>query len=166
MTGARELAVEPLTAAAFEPFGQVVEAAGRAETVNAGTAQQFADLAVLDFAAGDGRPRVSIYRAEARRLPLPIAMLERHPHGSQLFMPLSGGPFVVVVAPPAAAPDAGAVRAFMATGRQGVNYRRGTWHHPLIALTTGEFLVLDRGGAGANCEEFHFRDGGLLLPQP
>jgi ureidoglycolate lyase len=94
-------------------------------------------------------------------------MLERHPLGSQLFMPLSADPFVVVVAPPAAVPDREAVRAFLTNGRQGVNYRRGAWHHPLIALAAGrEFLVIDRGGPGENCDEFHFRDDGLQLPRP
>jgi ureidoglycolate lyase len=63
-------------------------------------------------------------------------------------------------------PDRASVRAFVTNGRQGVNYHRGTWHHPLIALTAGEFLVLDRGGPGANCDEFRFADGGLLLPGP
>lgn len=166
MSGARSLAVEPLTAAAFEPFGEVVQAGGQYRAINAGTARQFADLAAVDVAAGGGSPCVSIYRAEARRLPLPIAMLERHPQGSQLFMPLSGEPFVVVVAPPAPEPDAAAVRAFVATGRQGVNLRRGTWHHALIALAAGDFLVLDRAGPGANCDEFRLPDGALLLPQP
>lgn len=166
MSGARELVVEPLTAAAFAPFGEVVEAGGRSQAINAGTAEQFAGLARVEVAAEGGSPCVSIYRARARNLPLAIAMLERHPLGSQLFMPLSGEPFVVVVAPPADSPDPAAVRAFVATGRQGVNYRCGTWHHPLIALAAADFLVLDRAGPGANCDEFRFADGGLLLPKP
>ncbi|HEU0224695.1 MAG TPA: ureidoglycolate lyase, partial [Steroidobacteraceae bacterium] len=116
--------------------------------------------------ADGGTARVSLYRAEPRRWPLAIAMLERHPLGSQLVMPLSGEPFLVVVAPPGEVPDRQAVRAFLTNGRQGVNYRRGTWHHPLIALAAGDFLVLDRAGPGPNCDEFHFPDGGLLLPKP
>ncbi|MGQ0428387.1 MAG: ureidoglycolate lyase [Gammaproteobacteria bacterium] len=164
---ARPLAVEPLTAAAFAPFGDVVEAGAREELINAGTARQYADLATIDVASDGGRPRISIYRSERRSWPVEIRMLERHPQGSQLFMPLSPDPFLVVVAPPAAVPERGAVRAFRANGRQGVNYRRGTWHHPLIALAEArEFLVLDRGGPGANCEEFSFADGGFLLPRP
>jgi ureidoglycolate lyase len=164
VTGPRELAIGKLTAAAFAPFGEVVEAGAAPELINEGTARQYADLATIDVAGG--RPRVSLYRAEARNLPLAITMLERHPEGSQLFMPLSPDPFLVVVAPAAAVPDRAGVRAFLTNGRQGVNFRRGSWHHPLIALAAGEFLVLDRAGAGANCEEFHFRDGGLLLPKP
>lgn len=166
MNEARPLAIEPLTAVAFAPFGEVVEAGAQAELINEGTARQFADLARIDVAAEGGTARVSLYRAEERRWPLAISMLERHPLGSQLFMPLSRDPFLVVVAPPSAVPDRESVRAFLTNGRQGINYRRGTWHHPLIALAAGEFLVLDRAGRGANCDEFHFRDGGFRLPKP
>ena len=80
-------------------------------------------------------------------LPLAIAMLERHPLSSQLFMPLSAAPFLVVVAPPGEHVDRANVRAFVTNGAQGVNYRRGTWHHPVIALENpSEFLVVDRVG--------------------
>ena len=121
----------------------------------------------VDVAAEGGQPGVSIYRAEARPWPLPIGMLERHPLGSQLFMPLSGERFLVVVAPAAAVPDRAAVRAFVTNGHQGVNYRRGTWHHPLIALAgPGEFLVIDRAGPGSNCDEFQFGDAGIELQRP
>lgn len=164
MTGSRELAVEALTASAFALFGEVVEAGAAPESINEGTARRYADLATIELEGG--RPRVSLYRAEARSLPLAITMLERHPLGSQLFMPLSPEPFMVVVAPAAPVPDRSAVRAFLTNGRQGVNYRRGTWHHPLIAPRAGEFLVLDRGGPGANCDEFRFTGGGFLLRLP
>jgi len=164
---ARLLAVEPLTAAAFAPFGEVVEAGARAELINEGTARQYAELATIDAAVQGGRPRVSLYRAEERRWPLAIRMLERHPLGSQLFMPLSADPFLVVVAPPSAVPDPASVRAFLTNGRQGVNYRRGTWHHPLIALASGcEYLVIDRGGPGSNCEEYFFSCGDIGLAEP
>ena len=166
MNGARQLAAEPLTAAAFAPFGEIVEPGSRSELINDGTASQFADLATVDVAAEGGRPRVSIYRADARPWPLAIRMLERHPLGSQLFMPLSRDPFVVVVAPPGPLPDRSNIRAFVTNGRQGISYRRGTWHHALIALAAGEFLVLDRAGPGANCDEFSFADGGLVLSKP
>ena len=163
----RILVAESLTAVAFAEFGDVVEARGHYGLINSGTARQFADLAGIDVAGEGGRPCVSIYRATPCALPLPIRMLERHPLGSQLFMPLSGERFLAVVAPPAAVPDRAAVRAFLTNGHQGVNYRRGTWHHPLIALAgTGEFLVIDRTGPGANCDEFQFGDAGIELQLP
>lgn len=163
----RALVVEALTAAAFAEFGDVVEARGDSGLINSGTTRQFGDLAGIDVAAEGGRPCVSIYRATPYPLPLAIRMLERHPLGSQLFMPLSGERFLAVVAPPAAVPDRAAVRAFLTDGHQGINFRRGTWHHPLIALDgTGEFLVIDRAGPGANCDEFRFGDAALELQRP
>lgn len=168
MSGAaRALMPQALTAEAFAPFGDVVEAGGAHQLINDGTTRQFADLAAIDVAAAGGEPRISIYRATPYALPLTIRMLERHPLSSQLFMPLAGQPFLVVVAEAGKDPDAAAVRAFATNGRQGVNYRRGTWHHPLIAIGhPGEFLVLDRGGEGRNCDEFEFAELGITLQLP
>jgi ureidoglycolate lyase len=146
------LPVEPLSRAAFAPFGDVIEAAAAANTyaINAGTTTRFHDLATIDTARGDGRTLLSLFRAQPRALPFAITMLERHPLGSQAFVPLSQRPYLVVVAEdPAATP-----RAFLATEGQGVNYRAGTWHHPLLALdAVSDFLVIDRGGPGSNCDE-------------
>jgi ureidoglycolate lyase len=148
----RVLPVEPLTAAAFAPFGDVIapESAKRIYPVNDGTAQRFHDLAEVDTASGGVRTLVSIFRAEPRLLPFAISMLERHPLGSQAFIPLLGHPYLIAVSEsPQHRP-----RVFLAAHGQGVNYRPGTWHHPLIALNaTSDFLVIDRGGAGHNCDE-------------
>jgi ureidoglycolate lyase len=85
---------------------------------------------------------------------LVIGMLECHPRGSQAFMPLLGRPFLIVVAPAAETPDPEAMRAFLSDGTQGVNYHRGVWHHPVLALhPSDDFLVIDRSGPGANCDE-------------
>jgi len=160
----RVLTPEPLTAAAFAGFGDVVATGEAHELINRGTARQYADLAQIDIAAGGGRPRISIYRAVPFELPLPIVMLERHPLSSQLFMPLHGEPFLIVVAPAGNRVDASAVRAFVTNGRQGINYPRGTWHHPLIALLDpSEFLVVDRAGHGKNCDEFFFESREIVL---
>jgi ureidoglycolate lyase len=89
--------------------------------------------------------------------------MERHPLSSQAFIPLSSTPFLVVVAP-AGELDLGTLKAFRSNGRQGINYRRGTWHHPLLALERiSEFLIVDRGGAGANCDEVPIADQGILI---
>ncbi|HEY5558274.1 MAG TPA: ureidoglycolate lyase [Steroidobacteraceae bacterium] len=162
-----DLRPQALSAGAFAAFGDVVEAGENFELINDGTTRQFADLAKIDVAADGGHPRISIYRTTPHALPLTIRMLERHPHSSQLFMPLSGEPFLVVVAPAGEDPEAATVRAFVTDGRQGVNYRRGTWHHPLIALRDpSEFLVIDRAGRGRNCDEYFFRDEGVVLQRP
>jgi len=164
VTGQR-LAIAPLTAAAFAPFGEVIEAEGRASyPINAGTARRFDDLARVDVGAAGGKPLVGLCRAEPIALPFRVRLMERHPLGSQAFMPLSPTPFLVVVAPPSPAPRAEAIRAFRSNGRQGINYARGTWHHPLLALErTSDFLILDRGGEGENCEEVPVEDLGLLI---
>ncbi len=160
----QELFPEALTAAAFEPFGEVVEARGEPDVINDGTARRYADLAAIDVDCAGGRPRICIYRATPRELPLAIRMLERHPLSSQLFMPLGRRPFLVVVAPAGDSIEPFDIRAFRSSGRQGVNYRRGVWHHPLIAVgETGEFLVMDRAGAGMNCDEYSFGDREILL---
>jgi ureidoglycolate lyase len=163
----RLLEPEPLTADAFAGFGDVVQTGEAYELINRGMARQFADLAMIDVAADGGSPRVSIYRARPHELPLTIAMLERHPLSSQFFMPLHGEPFLIVVAPAGENPDASAMRAFVTNGRQGINYHRGTWHHPLIAVRDqSEFLVVDRAGCGRNCDEFFFNGDGIVLRPP
>ena len=154
------LVVEPLTAAAFAPFGDVIEPASAksAFPINAGTCMRYHDVATVDVADQAGRTLVSWCRAEPRALPFVVAVLERHPLGSQAFVPMTDAPYLVVVA---SAPDA-RPRAFLAC-RQGVNYAKGTWHHPLIALErVSDFLVIDRGGAGDNCEEVSLADAWLL----
>lgn len=156
----------PLSAAAFSAFGEVIEAADTYRVINQGTSRQFTDLAAIDIATDGGRPCISIYRATPFQLPLAIMMLERHPLASQLFMPLHGEPFLIVVAPAGDQVDPATARAFVSSGSQGINYRRGTWHHPLIALRDpSEFLVVDRAGPGENYDEFHF-EGGAILLQP
>jgi ureidoglycolate lyase len=88
-----------------------------------------------------------------------VRLLERHPLSSQSFYPLDAQPFLVVVAEGAGRPRAAAVRAFLCSGAQGVNYRRNTWHHGLIALgEVSRFLVVDRGGPGENCEQCEIED--------
>lgn len=157
---------EPLTAGAFRAFGEVIEAGEAYELINSGTTRKFADLARIDVATDGGRPCVSIYRPVPYEMPLTIRMLERHPLSSQLFMPLDGAPFLIVVAPAGERVDPASVRAFAAGGRQGVNYHRGTWHHPLIAVRNpSEFLIIDREGAGRNCDE-HYFDSDAIVLQP
>lgn len=144
-----------LSAEAFAPFGDVIEIEGRdSRWINDNTCRRFDDLALIDVAEGGGRPLLSVFEANPRSLPLKIHTLERHPLSSQAFFPLETRPFLVVVAEDGPTDSSGPLRAFLSSGRQGVNYRRNTWHHPLIALgEISRFLVVDRGGSGENCEE-------------
>jgi len=162
------LPLQALTAEAFEPYGQVIEAdPGRPPLViNDGHAQRFDCAARVDTAQAGGGPRVCIYRAKARVLPMRLSLLERHRLGSQLFMPLGALRFVVVVARAGPAPAPTAVQAFMTRAGQGVNLAPGTWHHPLLALDEGDFLVLDRAppDGGEDCELHRLDDSELWLP--
>jgi len=146
---------EALTSAAFAPFGDVIETDGReSRLINDGTCLRFDDLAQIDVLEQGGRPGLSIFAADPRPSPLRVRVLERHPLASQAFIPLQSQPFLVIVAEEGRTPVAERVRAYLSSGRQGVNYRRNVWHHPLIALTPdARFLVVDRIGAGENCEE-------------
>ena len=149
----------PLTSESFAPFGDVIEADGRPHfSVNDGTAWRFNDLARVE-AAEDGVAALSIFRAAARKLPLRIEMLERHPLGSQAFVPMTARRFAVVVAPLGDEILAESLRAFVVEPGRGINFRRGVWHYPLIALDSGgDFLVADRIGPGDNLEKRYFPD--------
>ena len=166
-TGELSLRPEPLTRSAFAAFGDVIEASRAFDVINRGTTQQYRELTEVDVSADGGKTQVSLYRVVPYDLPLVIRLLERHPLSSQLFMPLNAAPFLVVVAPPGERVDRASIRAFVTNGAQGVNYRRGTWHHPVIALNApGELLVVDRMGPGINCDELFFEGDRILLQPP
>jgi len=144
-----------LTADAFAPFGDVIELkAAPDRIINQGLCGRHHDLAQMDFA--DGRAGISLFDAEARHLPCDVAMVERHPLGSQAFIPITGTPFLVIVAED----DAGLpvnLQAFITHPRQSVNLRRGTWHGVLCPLgERGLYAVVDRIGPGDNLEEHWF----------
>lgn len=155
-----QLRVEVLTPEAFAPFGEVIAfgAAKRVYPINGGTSQRHHALARIEVGGGHGL--ISLARAESRTLPFAIRMLERHPLGSQAWIPLSNTPYLIVVAESPEHPP----RCFLATQGEGVNYRAGTWHHPLIALAAGDFLIVDRGGEGANCNEVDLAQTWWIMP--
>ena len=148
------LRLEPLTRAAFAPFGDVIETAGATSfAINAGTTTRYHDLAQVELAGESPRTLVSLFEGKAWHAPIAIGMLERHPLGSQAFYPVDGGRMLIIVAPPGEL-DESQIRAFISAPDQGVNYARGTWHHPLLCLQhPGRFIVVDRGGDGHNCDE-------------
>lgn len=147
----------PLTADAFAPFGDVIEASGAPDMmINAGRCGRHHDLARLSAEAG-GQIGISVFVSEPVSLPVSIGLLERHPLGSQAFLPMSADPFLVVVAEDAGGRPA-SPRAFITAAGQGVNYHRNVWHAVLMPLDArATFAVVDRiGGTGSNLEEFHF----------
>jgi ureidoglycolate lyase len=163
----RQILIEPLTAEAFAPYGDVIEAAGApSQMINRGKCGRYNDLARLAFDGPDGRPAISIFEAEPYALPLTLDMVERHPLGSQAFLPLSADPFLVVVAGDRdGVPDR--PRAFMSHPGQGVNYHRGIWHGVLTPLgKKALFAVVDRLGAGENLQEHWFEQGFTISAAP
>lgn len=161
-----KLIVETLTKDAFSPFGEVVELDGaEGMLVNAGTALSFRDLARVDVGDEGGRTGVNFLRASPQAMPMRISALERHPLGSQVFLPLRERPFMIVVAAPGPF-DPKTMRAFVTCGWQGINYGKGVWHHALICLgAESEFIVIDRAGEGPNFNEVTL-DEPLLLVYP
>jgi ureidoglycolate lyase len=149
----REMTPEPLTAEAFAEFGSVIEPFDAAVKldINQGHAVRYDALAEVDVADGGGVPVISLFRAKPLA-ELVLRTFERHPLGSQTFVPLSGGPYLVAVAP-AGELDPAEIRIFRAEPHQGVHYRKGVWHHFLLVLEESDYLVVDRAGPGHNCEE-------------
>ena len=150
-----ELKLEPLTAQTFAAYGDVMEVseANQVIPINYGNTERHHNLAKVDVADENGEPTISIFRSVATQLPFQIKIMERHPLGSQAFMPLTGNPYVVVVSQ-AGEFDPSKLRAFIVQTQQGVNYHKGTWHHYCLGLNvSNDFLVVDRGGEGANCDE-------------
>lgn len=158
----------PLTGARFAAFGDVIEASSKEhEAMNEARFTRFNDLAKLDIDQNGGHVAVSIAKARTPTVfPHRFDLVERHPLGSQAFIPLSEFVFVVVVAPRGESVEAADLTAFVTNGRQGINYHRGTWHMPLIASAEGqEFLIVDRAPGIGNLNEMHL-DRPVILNAP
>ena len=158
------LTPQPLTAEAFTAFGDVIEAKDKTKiiTINDGYTQRFHDLAQVDVSKNDGRAIINIFRSTPLAQPIAINMMERHPLSSQAFIPLSDRSYLVVVAPKGDF-NINALKVFLASAEQGVNYHAGTWHHYCLALhQESDFLVVDRGGEGDNCDILQL-DGSLVI---
>jgi ureidoglycolate lyase len=158
--------IEKLTRDMFAPFGDVITLTGAQHyPINGGTTERFHDLALIDVSDQDGRPLISLFRSKSRSLPFEIRIMERHPLGSQAFIPLSKDAYLVIVAPPGDF-DERTVRVFLAERGEGVNYAKGVWHHALFALgQESDFIVVDRGGPGGNCEEIALQRPILITDQ-
>jgi ureidoglycolate lyase len=150
-----ELTAKPLTQALFAPFGEIIEANEQGEhfSINYGLTERYHALASIDSEQQNGKGIISIFRSTPKPLPLYLDCMERHPLGSQAFYPLSGRPYLVVVAARGQF-DQDKLHAFIARPDQGINYYKGTWHHYCLALEqSSDFLVIDRQGEGNNCDE-------------
>lgn len=165
----RRLLATPLDGAAFRPFGDVIDrrsALTKTYAINEGSASRAHDLSRVDASTRGGHVAISIVHVKPRLLPFRLQCMERHRRGSQAFVPLTAARWIVVVAAPGHSPRFDQLRAFVASAEQGVNYARGTWHHPLLAIDrNAEFLVVDRvsDNGEEDCEVCDLRELGLWL---
>ena len=159
----KRIPIQPLTREAFAPFGQVIEREGAPNfPINAGKCTRYHDLAKIETTGEKARPMISLLRGEPYPLPLELGMVERHPLGSQAFVPLTDFPFLVVVAEETEG-GPGEPIAFRTAPGQGVNIGRNVWHGILTPLDgVSDFAVVDRGGEGVNLEE-HFYEAPFLI---
>ena len=152
---------QPLTREAFAPFGDVIQIEGSNHfEINSGYTTRVHDLIDIQLGGESARAQFSFFLGRPR--PLEIKMLEKHPLGSQAFYPIEDKRWLVVVA---SAPESESVCAFWASGRQGVNYHQNVWHHPLLVIEPQQFVIIDRGGDGHNCDEVELVTS-VLIQQP
>jgi ureidoglycolate lyase len=161
----RAILAAPLTRQAFAPFGDVIETEGAQHyPINGGRCERFHDLAKVEAIGPNARVLISIFKGAPYAFPLELRLVERHPLGSQAFVPLTPAPFLVVVCPDAADGAPGTPLAFVTSPGQGVNYPAGRWHAVLTPIgAPQDFLVVDRGGDGNNLEEHHFVEPFLVV---
>ena len=157
-----ELKPVPLNSENFAPFGNVIELEqAEQQSINRGLTIRFHDLFAIDAGGQGGRAIVSVFRTRPLPLPHRVRVMERHPLGSQAFLPVgfpNSAPFLVLVAAPKEQITADDLVLFMTNGRQGVNFHKNTWHHFQIVLgRQADFVVVDRGGGGNNLQEIEIR---------
>ncbi len=157
----KTIQLTPLNQENFKSFGEFITLENANQfKINGGSTDRFHALSSVDTEANGGRTIVSMFRGQAFHLPFELKVMERHPLGSQTFIPLNpnaGQRYLIVVAPAECKNEVEVVdhlTAFIAQGFEGVTYAKGVWHHPLISLDEiNDFIVIDRLGPGNNCDE-------------
>jgi len=148
----------------FAEFGDLISSAGvKPIDINAGYAKRFDNLANINTLADSGKPIVSIFSALKRNFPMKIDMMEKHPLGSQAFIPMKETTFLVFVAPLGDAPEISKIKSFIIPPKMGINYKPGIWHFPLISTENTDFLVIDRKGDGENLIIHEFNEDKIIL---
>ena len=139
----------PITKENFSKFGDMITTKDiKPLEINSGYAKRFDGIANIDTSKDSGETIISIFSTLKRSFPMKIDMMEKHPLGSQAFVPMKETTFLVFVAPKGNKPDLNKIEAFIVPPGIGVNYNPGTWHFPLIATEDMNFLVVDRKGSG------------------
>ena len=131
--------------------------------INAGYAKRFDNLANIITSKDDGKTIVSIFLAVKRTFPMKIDMMEKHPLGSQAFVPMKETTFITFVAPPGEKPEINNIESFVVPPKIGINYKPNIWHFPLISTEDMNFLIIDRKGSGNNLVIFNFEKEKIIL---
>jgi len=148
----------------FADFGDVISSENiKAININAGYAKRFDNLANINTLRDEGKTIVSIFSALKRSFPMKIDMMEKHPLGSQAFMPMIETTFLAFVAPPGDLPEISKIKSFIIPPKKGINYKPGVWHFPLISTENTDFFVIDRKGSGNNLIIHNFDKDKVLL---
>jgi len=135
----------------FSSFGDIISTKDvKPIDINEGYAKRFDDLTDIDISNDEGKAIVSIFSALKRNFPMKIDMMEKHPLGSQAFIPMKETTFLVLIAPQGDKPDINMIKSFIVPPGIGINYKPGIWHFPLISTVDMNFLVVDRKGPGNN----------------
>ena len=148
----------------FNKFGQIIDTSKKKYfKINDGYAKRFDNLINVDASKNKGKAIVSIFKAKKRRFPMKIDMMEKHPLGSQAFIPMEDTKFLVFVAPKGDKPDVNKIQSFLVPKQTGVNYNAGIWHFPLISMKNMNFLIVDRKGKGNNLVIYKFKKDKIIL---
>ena len=148
----------------FNPYGDLISSDDIDYIdINAGYAKRFDNLANIDTLNGGGKTIISIFSASKRTFPMKINMMEKHPLGSQAFIPMKETTFLSFVAPPGESPEISKIQSFIVPPKTGINYKPGIWHFPLISTEDTNFLVIDRKGSGKNLIIHKFEKEKIIL---
>ena len=148
----------------FSKYGDLISSNGiNPMDINVGYAKRFDNLANIDTSKDEGKTIISIFSALKRTFPMKIDMMEKHPLGSQTFMPMKETTFICFVAPEGQFPEVNKIESFIIPPKSGINYKPGIWHFPLISTEDTDFLVIDRKGSGKNLIIHQFDKDEIIL---
>ena len=155
---------KPITKENFSKYGDVITTKDiKPLEINNGYAKRFDGIANLDTSTDDGETTICIFSALKRSFPMKIDMMEKHPLGSQAFIPMEDTKFLVFVAPKGNKPNIDKIKSFIVPKQTGINYKAGIWHFPLISIKNMNFLIIDRKGKGNNLVIYKFKKYKIIL---
>ena len=161
-----DLIIKPklITKENFKKFGDMITTANiKPIEINNGFAKRYDGIANLNTKKDNGESTISIFSALKRSFPMKIDMMEKHPLGSQAFIPMKDTTFLCFVAPPGDLPEVNKIQSFIVPPQTGINYKPGIWHFPLISTENTNFLVIDRKGKGENLVIHKFEKDKIIL---